>query len=107
MTDAIHHGKRTAHPSYLSNNAGSCYIVSALWEHRAMIKRIFKYRLLSHAFVWLGSWAAFYLLVYFNEGATSAFKVTAPMMLAGPMLVYAHFESLNADGILHTASLLL
>ena len=95
MTDAIHHGKRTAHPSYLSNNAGSCYIVSALWEHRAMIKRIFKYRLLSHAFVWLGSWAAFYLLVYFNEGATSAFKVTAPMMLAGPMLVYAHFESLT------------
>lgn len=60
-----------------------------------MIKRIFKYRLLNHAFVWLGSWAAFYLLVYFNEGATGAFKVTAPMMLIGPLPVYAHFEALT------------
>jgi hypothetical protein len=47
-----------------------------------------------HVIVWLGAWAAFYLMVRFAEGHTVALRITTPMMLAGPLPVYTHFAAL-------------
>jgi hypothetical protein len=44
--------------------------------------------------VWLGAWAAFYAMVRFGEGHAAALRITTPMMLAGPLPVYAHFAAL-------------
>jgi two-component system LytT family sensor kinase len=60
-----------------------------------MVRRFWKYRPLRHICIWLGSWAAFYILVRFGEGPRAAFVVTTPMMLAGPLPVYTHFLALE------------
>lgn len=57
--------------------------------------RLWKHRPIRHVFVWLGSWIAFYLAVRFQEGHAAAVSLTTPMMLAGPLPVYAHFAALQ------------
>jgi two-component system LytT family sensor kinase len=60
-----------------------------------MPRQYWTYPPLRHICMWLGSWAAMYLLVRFGEGARAAFVVTTPMMLAGPLPVYTHFAALD------------
>ncbi len=40
-------------------------------------------------------WAAFYLMVRVHEGHEAALKIATPLMLAGPLPVYAHFVALQ------------
>jgi hypothetical protein len=60
-----------------------------------VLTTFWKYRPVRHAVVWLGAWAAFYTMVRFAEGHVAALRITTPMMLAGPLPVYAHFAALR------------
>jgi hypothetical protein len=51
-------------------------------------------RIVRHVGVWSVAWAALYFMVRVDEGHAEALRITTPIMLAGPLPVYAHFVAL-------------
>jgi sensor histidine kinase YesM len=61
---------------------------------KALAGEIWNNRVVRHTGLWLAAWVAFYLMVRFHEGHAEAVRITTPIMVAGPLPVYAHFVAL-------------
>ena len=66
-----------------------------LVEERPMATVAWNRRIVRHVGVWLAAWAALYAMVRVDEGHAEALRIATPIMLAGPLPVYAHFVALT------------